>query len=39
MRDAMHTHTQAIEELAALLGDRLVTSAADVELNGQNETY
>ena len=35
----MHTHTQAIEELAALLGDRLVTSAADLELHGQNETY
>ncbi|MBV7393965.1 FAD-binding oxidoreductase [Mameliella sediminis] len=29
----------AIAELAALLGDRLTTSAADRNLHGQNETY
>jgi D-lactate dehydrogenase (cytochrome) len=39
MRDDMRDHSQAITELSALLGERLVTSAADLNLHGQNETY
>ena len=35
----MRDHSQAITELSALLGERLVTSAADLTLHGQNETY
>ena len=35
----MSDHSQAITELSALLGERLVTSAADLTLHGQNETY
>ena len=35
----MRDHSQAITELSALLGERLVTSAADLNLHGQNETY
>ena len=35
----MSDHLQAITELSALLGERLVTSAADLTLHGQNETY
>lgn len=35
----MHDNSQAITELSALLGERLVTSAADLTLHGQNETY
>ena len=30
---------KAIDEITAILGDRLVTSAADCDLHGQNETY
>jgi D-lactate dehydrogenase (cytochrome) len=39
MRDDMRDNSQAITELSALLGERLVTSAADLTLHGQNETY
>ena len=35
----MRDNSQAITELSALLGERLVTSAADLTLHGQNETY
>ncbi|MBO9467466.1 FAD-binding protein [Tropicibacter sp. R15_0] len=33
------THQPAITQLSALLGDRLVTSQADRDLHGQNESY
>ena len=32
-------HEAAIAELRALLGERLVTTRADLDLHGQNETY
>ena len=32
-------HNTAIAELKALLGDRLVTTQADRDLHGQNETW
>lgn len=32
-------HSAAISEVRALIGDRLVTARADLELHGQNETY
>ena len=35
----MRDHSEAITELSALLGERLATSAADLTLHGQNETY
>lgn len=35
----MTRHSQAIERLTALLGDRLSTTQADRDLHGQNETW
>jgi len=35
----MADHSQTIVALCDLLGDRLVTTAADLTLHGQNETY
>jgi D-lactate dehydrogenase (cytochrome) len=39
MRDEMADHSQTIVALRDSLGDRLVTTAADLTLHGQNETY